>query len=61
MDLLSVMEKARDAEGVLAMPKDNPRFWYEDTDQRVHELVKKKKYLMQKWLNYLWNTCPRKI
>ena len=53
MDLLSVMGKARDAEGVPAMPKDNPRFWYEDTDQRVHELVKKKKYLMQKWLNYL--------
>jgi len=32
------------------MPKDDkPRFWYEDNDQRVNELVKKKKYLMQKY------------
>ena len=50
VDLLDVMEKARDVvitgnwpEGVPAMPKDKPRFWYEDTDQRVHELVKKEK------------------
>ena len=57
--MLSVMEKARDTvinrnwpEGVPAMPKDKPRFWYEDTDQRVHELVKKKKYLMRKWLDF---------
>ena len=57
VDLLSIMEKARDdavivinwPEGVPAMPKDKPRFWYEDNDQRVNELVKKKKYLMQKY------------
>jgi hypothetical protein len=50
VDLLSIMERARDTvidinwpEGVPAMPKDNPRFWFEDTDQRVKELVKKEK------------------
>ena len=32
--------------------QDKPRFWYDDTDQRVNELVKKKKYQTQKWLNY---------
>ena len=59
VDLLGIINKARDAvidinwpEGVPAMPKDKPRFWYEDTDQSVNELVKKKKCLQQKWLNF---------
>ena len=59
VDVISIMEKARDAiidrnwpEGVPAIPKDKPSFWYENADQRVSALVKKKRYLMQKWLNF---------